>query len=145
MADYKPASFLLFAKAFPSTSAPFSNPALYQSLVGGLQYLTITRLDLAFAVHQACQYMHSSTQVHFVMVKRLLRFVIGTLQYGLTFSTGAFDLHVFSDADWASCPCDKRSTSGFCIFLGPNLVLWAAKKQPTVAWSSIEAEYRAMA
>ncbi|XP_028051179.1 uncharacterized protein LOC114255829 [Camellia sinensis] len=142
----KPASSPLSAKPTVSSSdVPFTNPAVYRSLVGGLQYLTITRPDLAFAVNQACQYMHNPSQAHFALVKRLLRFVKGSLQCGLTFSSGAFDLHVFSDAVWAGSPCDRRSTFDFCIFLGSNLVSWAAKKQPTVARSSTDAEYRAMA
>ncbi|XP_028106196.1 uncharacterized protein LOC114305326 [Camellia sinensis] len=125
MADCKPYSSPM---AFKPTSSshnndlPFSNPSLYRSIVGGLQYLTITRPDLAFAVNFACQYMHQPLVRHFVMVKRLLRYLKGTLGYGLQFSLGPLTLHAFSDSNWAGDSLDKRSTIGFCIFLGPNLV-----------------------
>ena len=78
-------------------------------------------------------------------VKRILRFLKGTLTQGLWFKKGSLDLTAYSDADWAGCTFDRRSTTGFCVFLGPNLVSWNAKKQPTVARSSTEAEYRALA
>lgn len=127
------------------SSPAFSNPSLYRSLVGGLQYLTLTRPDLAFAVNQACQHLQHPSHTDFAKVKRLLRFVQGTLTHGLHFSPSSFDIHAFSDADWAGNPCDKRSTSGFCLYLGSNLVSWTAKKQPTVTRSSTKAEYRSMA
>ncbi|XP_028083210.1 uncharacterized protein LOC114284485 [Camellia sinensis] len=98
------------------------------SLVCGLQYLTIIRQDLAFAVNQAYQHMQTPSQDDFAKVKRLLRFVQGTLYQGLHFSSTSFDLHAFLDADWASSPCDRRSISGLCLYLGSNLVSWTAKK-----------------
>lgn len=148
MFECKPVSSPLSVKAFSSSSpssVPCSNPSLYQSLVRGLQYLTITRPNLAFVVNQACQHMHNPTQEDFGVVKRILRFFKGTLHHGLSFSPSYFNVHVFSDADWASSPTDRRSTIGFCIFLGSNLVSWVAKKQPIVARSSTEAKYRSMA
>lgn len=126
-------------------SLPFSQPALYRSIVGALQYLTITRPDLAYAVNHACQHMAAPTVAHFTAVKRLLRYVQGTLDHGLFFSPGPFTLQACSDSDWAGDTLDRRSTSGFCIFLGHNLISWSAKKQPTVSRSSTEAEYRALA
>ncbi|RVW33283.1 Retrovirus-related Pol polyprotein from transposon RE1 [Vitis vinifera] len=96
--------------------SPFSNPTLYQSLVGALQYLTITRPDIAHAVNSVSQFLHAPTIDHFLAVKRILRYVKGTLHFGLTF---------------------RPSTI---------LVLsWSAKKQPTVSRSSCESEYRALA
>ena len=118
----------------------------YRSIVGGLQYLTLTRPDLSFAVNKVCQYLSQPTDVHWEAVKRILRYIKGTLSMGLrirkSLSTG---VSVFTDADWAGCVDDRRSTSGFAVFVGPNLISWSAKKQPTVSRSSTEAEYKALA
>ncbi|XP_028089128.1 uncharacterized protein LOC114289580 [Camellia sinensis] len=124
---------------------PFSHPSLYRSLVGALQYMTITRPDLAFAVNHACQFMQSPSNTHFVIVKRLLRYLKGTLDYGLHFSNGPLILNAFSDFDWAGNPIDRRYTTGYYVHLGLNLIAWTAKKQPTVSKSSSKAEYRALA
>lgn len=89
--------------------------------------------------------MAAPTVGQFSAMKRILRYVKGTLDHGLFFSPGPFTLQAYSDSDWAGDALDRRSTSGFCIFLGNNLVSWSAKKQPTVSCSSTEAEYRALA
>uniref|UniRef100_A0A2N9IIJ0 Reverse transcriptase Ty1/copia-type domain-containing protein n=1 Tax=Fagus sylvatica TaxID=28930 RepID=A0A2N9IIJ0_FAGSY len=96
------------------------DPHAYRSLVGALHYLTFTRPDLSFAVHQVCQYMASPTSVHLMAAKRILRYLKGD-------------------------PDDKRSTSGLLVYLGPNPITWSAKKQLTVSRSSTESEYRALA
>ena len=89
--------------------------------------------------------MHAPTASHMTTVKQILRFLKGTIKYGLLFRPGPFSLQAFCDADWAGSPYDRRSTSGFCVFLGPNPMSWSSKKQPTVARSSTEAEYRCLA
>ncbi|KAH7843176.1 hypothetical protein Vadar_013578 [Vaccinium darrowii] len=127
-----------------STKAPMSNPEMYRSLVGSLQYLTLTRPELSFAVNSVCQHMHMPLECHFTAVKRILRYIKGTLDQGLLFSKGALSLAAFSDADWAGSSVDRRSTGGYCVFLGQNLISWSAKKQATVARSSTEAEYKAL-
>ncbi|GKE48654.1 ribonuclease H-like domain-containing protein [Tanacetum coccineum] len=79
-------------------------------------------------------------------LKRILRYVRGTLDYGLQlFSSSITDLVAYSDADWAGCPTTRRSTSGYCVFLGNNLLSWFAKRQPTLSRSSAKAEYRGVA
>ena len=119
---------------------------MYRSIVGALQYLTMTRPDITYAVNQLCQFMHAPKNSHLAAVKRILRYLKGTLGLGLSFRASSdFSLTAYSDADWAGCPDDRRSTTGSCIFLGPNLISWSSKKQPTVSRSSAEAEYRAVA
>ncbi|KAI3785937.1 hypothetical protein L1987_45063 [Smallanthus sonchifolius] len=133
-------------ESFTADGMPYSDPTLYRSLVGALQYLTITRPDLSYAVNQLSQFLHKPTVDHFRAVKRLLRYVKGTLSFGLTYSRPhKYSVIGFSDADWARCLDTRRSTYGYSIFLGGNLVSWSAKKQPTVSRSSCESEYRAMA
>jgi histone deacetylase 1/2 len=118
----------------------------YQSIVGALQYLTLTRPDLCFSVNKVCQYLHAPTTTHWTAVKRILRYIKDTLGVGLSFQRSSSTLlSAFSDADWAGCPDDRRSTGGFAIFIGPNLVSWSARKQATVSRSSTEAEYKALA
>ncbi|GJY40966.1 ribonuclease H-like domain-containing protein [Tanacetum coccineum] len=115
-------------------------------LAGSLQYLTFTRPDISYAVQQVCLHMHDPREPHFSALKRILRYVCGTLEYGLQlFSSSTTDLVAYSDADWAGCPSTKRSTSGYCLFLGNNLLSWSAKLQPTLSRSSTEAKYRVVA
>ncbi|XP_074303187.1 uncharacterized protein LOC141637580 [Silene latifolia] len=130
-----------------ATAGPLiSDPSLYRSLAGALQYLTITRPDIAYAVQQVCLFMHAPREPHLHFLKRLLRYVKGTLAYGLTISKSkSIAITAYSDADWGGCPDSRRSTSGYCVFLGDNLVSWSSKRQPTISRSSVEAEYRGVA
>ncbi|XP_028120884.1 uncharacterized protein LOC114318223 [Camellia sinensis] len=115
----------------PNSDVLFDNPSFYRSIVGVLQYLTITRPDLSYAVNQLCQHMHIPTIGHFAGVKRLLRFVKGTITHGLTYTPSLFDLQAYSDSNWARDSVDKKSTS--------------VKKEATMSKSSTEAEYRSLA
>ena len=90
--------------------------------------------------------MRDPREAHLQLVKRILRYIKGTAHLGLQLYIGSStDLVAYSDADWAGCPDTRKSTSGFCVFLGTNLVSWSSKHQPTVSRSSAEAEYRAVA
>ncbi|GKA44620.1 ribonuclease H-like domain-containing protein [Tanacetum coccineum] len=129
-----------------SDGDPVSDPTLYRSLAGALQYLTFTRPDLSYAVQQVCLYMHDPRDPHFTALKRILRYVRGTLDYGLQLHVSSTtQLSAYTDADWAGCPVTRRSTSGYCVFLGDNLLSWSAKRQVTLSRSSAEAEYRGVA
>ncbi|GKE13277.1 ribonuclease H-like domain-containing protein [Tanacetum coccineum] len=97
-----------------SDSDPVSDPTLYRSLAGALQYLTFTHPDISYDV----QHLHASSTAQ---------------------------LNAYTDADWAGCPVTCRSTSGYCVFLGDNLLSWSAKRQVTLSRSSAEAEYRSVA
>lgn len=133
-----------------SQGTPLKDPTVYRSIVGALQYLTSSRPDIAYAVNTVCQFMTSPTDVHYAAVKRILRYLQGTLQKGLFFSsTGALNnsVHIkaFCDADWAGEVIQRRSTTGFVVYLGLCPVSWQSKKQGTVSRSSTESEYRSLA
>ncbi|GJX49867.1 ribonuclease H-like domain-containing protein [Tanacetum coccineum] len=125
---------------------PVSDPTLYRSLAGALQYLTFTWPDISYAVQQVCLYMHDPREPYFSALKRILRYIRGIMPYGLQlFSSTTSSLVAYSDADWAGCPTTRRSTSGYCVFLGNNLLSWSSKRQVTLSRSSAEAEYRGVA
>ncbi|KAI0488794.1 hypothetical protein KFK09_028633 [Dendrobium nobile] len=128
-----------------NSEQPFHNSDLYKHLVGSLQYLTVTRPDISYTVNKLCQFMHKPLNGHFSLLKRLLRYLKGTLAFGLVIQPTKLQLSAFSDSDWAGDPIDRKSTTGYCAFLGHNLISWQVKKQHTVARSSIEAEYRSLA
>ena len=118
----------------------------YRSIVGALQYLTLTRLNIAYSVNKVCQFLHAPTAIHWSAVKRILRYVKFSARLGLHIQRSKSVLiSAFSDADWAGSVDDRRSTGGFAIFFGANLVSWSARKQATVSRSSTEAEYKSMA
>ncbi|WMV40927.1 hypothetical protein MTR67_034312 [Solanum verrucosum] len=115
-------------------------------IVGSLQYLTLTRPDSTHAVNLASQFMQSPNIEHLRRVKRILRYINGTLHFGLKIiSQSPCRLYGYSDADWGGCTTTRRSTTGYSICLGANCISWTSKKQTTVARSSAEAEYRALA
>jgi hypothetical protein len=119
---------------------------VYRSTVGALQYFTLTRPNLSFAVNKVCQFLSKPTDVQWEAVKRILRFVKGTATTGLLLKRSLSTLlSIFTDADWADCVDDQRSTDGFAVFFGPNLISWSARKQPIVSHSSTKAEYKALA
>ncbi|GJW98205.1 ribonuclease H-like domain-containing protein [Tanacetum coccineum] len=126
--------------------SPVTDPTLYRSLARSLHYLTFTRPDLSYAVQQLCLYMHDPREPHLNAMKHVLRYLRGTIDLGLQllwFTTS--QLIAYSDADWAGCPATRRSTSGYCIFFGDNLLTWSSKRQDTLSCSNTKAEYRGVA
>ncbi|VVA25187.1 Hypothetical predicted protein, partial [Prunus dulcis] len=93
---------------------PLVDPSEYRQVVGALQYLTITRPDLSYAVNQVCQFMHSPTTLHWQAVKRILRYLKATYDHGLRYKPGKLELNAYSDADYAGDPDTRHSTGGFC-------------------------------
>ncbi|XP_043710306.1 uncharacterized mitochondrial protein AtMg00810-like [Telopea speciosissima] len=142
----------VFTPMSPSTrltkfvGTPMDDPTLYWSTIGALQYATLTRLDIQFAINKVCHFMHSLTTDHWLVVKRILRYLKGTMSHGLLFHRHTtLSLSAFSNLDWANYPDDHKSTGGFAISLGWNLISWSSQKQATVARSSTKTEYRAIA
>ncbi|KAH9687366.1 retrovirus-related pol polyprotein from transposon RE1 [Citrus sinensis] len=99
--------------------AAFENPSLYRSLIGSLQYITLTRPEIAFTVNKLSQLLAAPTVIHWQAS--------------------------FLDVDWGSDLDDRKSVSGYCVYLGDNLVSWSSKKQQIVSKSTAESEYRALA
>ena len=117
----------------------------YQRLVGKLIYLSHTRPDIAFAVSVVSQFMHAPRDSHYSAVLRILRYLKSAPGKGLFFGIhGHLQVDGYTDADWAGSTTDRRSTSGYCTFIGGNLVTWRSKKQAVVSRSSAEAEFRAI-
>ncbi|XP_020698241.1 uncharacterized protein LOC110110921 [Dendrobium catenatum] len=150
MAECKPISSPISSKVIVDSTTPaiplnIATADLFRHLVGSLQYLTLTGSDIAFTMNKLCQHMHSPDDTDFKLLKRLLRYIKGTIKFGLPITATSLDFHAYSDSDWAGDPLNRKSITGFCAFLGSNLISWQVKKQKTVARSSTEAEYRALA
>ncbi|XP_072058230.1 uncharacterized mitochondrial protein AtMg00810-like [Arachis hypogaea] len=105
-------------KLISDRSEPYENPTLYRFLVGGLQYATLTYPEMSFSVNRVSQFMKNSKYYHWTALKRILRYLSGAYHHGLWFQKST-DLRVlvFANADWASDIEDRRSTSGYCVFL----------------------------
>jgi Reverse transcriptase (RNA-dependent DNA polymerase) len=117
----------------------------YQHLLGKLIYLAHTRPDISYAVSVVSRYMYDPRVSHQEVVYQILRYLKGCPGKGVLFSKKRHRrIEVYTDADWAGCLDDRKSTSGYCAFVGGNLVSWRSKKQNVVARSTAEAEYRAM-
>lgn len=125
---------------------PMSDPRLYRSTIGALQYLSLTRLDISFIVNKLSQFMQHPLDTHWAACKRVLRYLKATATHRIHLRASSHNrLQGFSNADWASNVNDHRSTGGHCIYLGDNLVTWSTKKQQVVTRSSTESEYCALA
>ncbi|KAK6144592.1 hypothetical protein DH2020_021412 [Rehmannia glutinosa] len=125
---------------------PIADASLYRSIVGGFHYVTITRPEISYIVNKVSQFMQFPLDTHWKAVKRILWYLVGNVHLGLHFiQSDSLIVTAFCDADWGSDLDDRRSTSGFCVFMGKNLVSWSSKKQALVSRSSTEAKYRSLA
>ena len=130
----------------PMDGKPLNGPILYRQLVGSRVYLTVTRLDIFYAVHIVSQFLSTPRSSYYVAVVRILMYIKGTLFHGIHFSAySSLELRAYSNTDWAGDPTDRHCTIGYYFFLGNSLIFWCSKKQTVVARSSTEAKYRALA
>ncbi|KAG8483777.1 hypothetical protein CXB51_022617 [Gossypium anomalum] len=122
------------------------NESIYRSLVGCLLYLIATRPDILFVVNMLSRFMHCCNVQHFQVVKRVLRYIKGTLDYGVLFNKAeSLKLRGYTDSDWASSSDNMKSTSGYAFTLGSTMFCWSSRKQSMVAQSAEEDEYVAAA
>ena len=116
--------------------------SLYRSMIGSLLYLTASRPDITYAVGVCARYQANPKISHLNQVKRILKYVNGTSDYGIMYCHCSDSMLVgYCDADWAGSADDRKSTSGGCFYLGNNLISWFSKKQNCVSLSTAEAEY----
>ncbi|KAE8669333.1 hypothetical protein F3Y22_tig00112249pilonHSYRG00290 [Hibiscus syriacus] len=119
---------------------------MYRQLVGSLIYLTLTRPDISYAVGVMSRFMQNPKKPHLEAVRRILRYVKNTIDYGLLYKKGEdCKLVGYCDADYAGDHDTRRSTTGYVFKLGSGTISWCSKRQPTVSLSTTEAEYRAAA
>jgi hypothetical protein len=172
MGDCRPMSTPMTTnwKKLHSSETELVDPTLYRQLIGSLMYLVNTRRDLCFAVNSLSQFMVEPQRVHWIAAKHVLRYLKGTVDFGLNYERGdGVRLIGYSDSDWAGCvsdrksnmfcynpmypldwigcvsdrKSDRKSTLGCCFGLGSAVVSWFSRKQKLVALSSAEAEYMA--
>ncbi|GJU65384.1 hypothetical protein Tco_1247219 [Tanacetum coccineum] len=127
------------------TQGKVVDPTHYRGTVGTLMYLTSSRPNLVYAVCMCARYQARPTKKHLHVVKRIFRYLRGTVNWGLWYSKdSAIALTAFADADHVGCQDTRRSTSGSMQLLGDRLVSWSSKRQKSAAISSTEAEYIAL-
>ncbi|KAJ9561787.1 hypothetical protein OSB04_006947 [Centaurea solstitialis] len=118
----------------------------YRGMIGFLMYLTASRPDIMFSTCLCARYQSKPKVSHFKAVKRIFRYLKGTVNLGLWYPKGSgYELTGYTDADHGGCKLDRKSTTGHIQFLGDKLVSWASKKQNCVSLSTAEAEYVAAA
>jgi len=143
----KPASTPLDTsiKLHQDTSKPFEYVSCYRRLIGRLLYLNTTRPDISLATQQLSQFLNAPIVTHYKAACRILRYLKNNPGLGLLFpKTSETHILGYVDADWAGSMDTRRSTTGFCFFLGSSLISWRANKQATVSRISSEAEYKAL-
>ena len=127
-------------------SSAMHDPSMFRSVVSALQYVIFTRLKLSYVVNKVCQFMHSPQDHHWKAIKRILRYLGGTRTHGLILQPKPSPtIRAFSDADWGSDVDHCKSTTGYCVYYGRNLIAWSSHKQRVVSCSNIEAKYRSIA
>ncbi|XP_019242469.1 PREDICTED: uncharacterized protein LOC109222580 [Nicotiana attenuata] len=121
-----------------------ADPSNYRKLVGKLNFLTNTRLDISFSIQHLSQYMQSPRESHLKAAYHVLRYLKGDPSLGIFFSNSKdYGVKAFCDLDWEACPETRKSVSGYIVLLGNSPISWKSKKQSTISLSSAEAEYRA--
>jgi len=133
------------SKLFLASRWLYYSPTWYRQIVGALQYLTFTRPDICYAVNKVCQFMHSTTNDHWPLVKLILCYLKGTGSYKLHITrSSSFSLHSFTNIDWVNIIDDRKSTSDYLVNFSNTPISWKSRKQWRVARSSTEVEYKAL-
>ena len=115
---------------------------MYRQLIGSLMDLTNTKPKICFTVNALSQFMCEPRQIHWIAPKHVLRYLRGTLGYGLRYDLECdMKLQGFTDSDWAGCTRDRNSTSGCCFSLGSAVIPWCSRKQKSVALSIVEPKF----
>lgn len=128
------------------TCTPLESATPYRELIGILLYLTINMPDITFVVHRLSQYLQFPTDVHLQAAQWILKYLKCNQGQGLFYyATTDLCLNAFANADWGTCHDTRRSTTGYCVYLGTSLICWKSRKQHTISRSSTKAEYRSMA
>ncbi|XP_020533827.1 uncharacterized mitochondrial protein AtMg00810-like [Jatropha curcas] len=144
MLSYKPAAtpMNINEKLQHEDEAEMAYARRFRSSVGGLIYLMHTRPDIAFPVDVISKFMQQPSKVHYEARKRVLRYVAGTMEYGIWYSKSSnFKLYGFTDSDWTGLLDDRQIISANVFTLGSGVITWSSKKQATVALSTSEAKY----
>jgi hypothetical protein len=148
MAELKPVSTPMSSTSSlgPDEDGEAVDQREYRSMIGSLLYLTATRPDIQFIVGLCTRFQASPRSSHWTIVQRIFRYLKHTPEFEIWyFASSSLDLIAFSDVNFAGCGIDRKSTSGTCHFLGSSLVCWSSRKQSSVAQSTTEAEYVAVA
>lgn len=144
MMDCKPMSIPMETNLLKLREAMSSlelvDPTLYRQIIGSLMYLINSRPNICYAINILSQFIIEPKQLHMSPVQHILRYLRGTIEYGLLYKNEKLELHDFSDSDWVGCSTDRQSTLG-CFSLGSAMISWLTKKQNFVAQISTEAEY----
>ena len=138
MMDYKASNLKLLSDALSKSI----DATMYRQMIGSLMYLTNTGPDICFAMNTLSQYLTDPRSVHLTAAKHILRYLKGTVDYGLKYDANQkINLEGYVDSDWAGSTIDRKSTSGCCFSMGSGVISWFSRKQSYVALSIAEAEY----
>jgi hypothetical protein len=144
MEDSKPVGtpMVTGCKLSKDDDSPDVDQSSYRSMIGSLLYITTSHPDIMHVVGMVGRFQSAPKQSHLQAVKRIFRYLKETMTYGLWYpSNQNFQLTAYSDADWANCVDERKSTSGGAFFLGDSLVAWLSKKKSSISLSTTEAEY----
>jgi hypothetical protein len=129
-------------KLLVDSSSEIVDITLYRQMIGSLMYLTNTRPDICIVVNTLSQYLVEPRHVHLVVAKHVMRYLKGTLDYGLCFTRDCdFRLYGYIDLDWVGSASDRKSTLGCCFSLGSAMTSWQSREQSSISLSTAEAEY----
>lgn len=127
-------------------SYSLDNLTIFRSIVGSLQYISLTKPDISFSVNKVCQFVHDPKLSHWTAVKCIIRYLKSTINHGMFFfKKYSLKLHVYSNADWAECSDDRRSTGSFYIFFEFHPISWNSKKHQTIVRSNTKVKYKSLA